>query len=164
MHRHMHRRVLVIAIAVMALGLLTTSSALAAKPDVFTVITKNGVDSFYSSDPQCGITGQVTNTFNNVFHVTDRGDLGHVVEANVEGDTIEVGDNGVTYTGHFHLHFTNILAPTSDGPTGAGPAQQTVSIILLGDDGSRVTMTFVDLAAYNAAGDIITEFHKAVCH
>jgi hypothetical protein len=150
---------LVIVIAVVALGLLTGSSALAAKPDVFTVLTKSGVDSYHQDDPQCGITGQVTATFNNVFHVTDRGDAGFILFANVEGDSIEVGDNGVTYTGHFHLHFT-VIAPAN----GAGPYIQTLSINLVGDDGSHVTMTFVELMTFNANGDITTQFNKAVCH
>jgi hypothetical protein len=159
MRGHTHGRVLVIAMVVMALGLLTVSSAFAAKPDVFTVITKNGVDSYYQSDPQCGITGDVTLVYNNVFHVTDRGEAGFVVHANVEADNTTVGDNGVTYTGHSHLHFDAV------GTRGATETYtQTLTINLMGDDGSHVTMTFVDRIAMNANGDITTEFNKAVCH
>jgi hypothetical protein len=154
-----HVRRLMAVVAALTICLMTASSGLAAKPDVFTVITQNGVDSYYSSDPQCGITGQVTDTYRNVFHVTDRGDGGFLVHANVEGNTTEVGDNGVTYTGHFHLHF--------DAAEARGATQtytQTLTIILTGDDGSRVKMTFVDRVAINANGDITTEFNKADCH
>jgi hypothetical protein len=159
MHGHTVRRFLVVISAILALGLLTASSALAAQPDVFTVITKSGVDSYYSSDPQCGITGDVTLVYNNVFHVTDRGDAGFILFANVEADETIVGDNGVTYTGHAHLHFT-VIAPAN----GAGPYIQTLSINLRGDDGSHVSMTFVDLITLNAHGDVTTQFNTAVCH
>jgi hypothetical protein len=158
MHRYRYGRVLVVVTVVLALGLLSASSALAAKPDVFTVITQDGVDSYYSSDPQCGITGQVTDTYRNVFHVTDRGAAGFLVHANVEGDTIYAADSGVTYTGHFHLHFDAV------GTNHTFTYTQTLTIILFGDDGSRVEMTFVDRTAMNANGDITVQFNKVDCH
>jgi hypothetical protein len=158
MRLHTQTRVLIAFVAVVAACLMTASSGLAAKPTVFTIITQNGVDSYSSSDPQCGITGQVTDTYRNVFHVTDRGDGSYLVHANVEGDTVYEADTGVTYTGHFHLHFDAVgTRGTTETYT------QTLTINLVGDDGSHVSMTFVDRVALNANGDITTEFNKVDC-
>jgi hypothetical protein len=154
------RHLLRLLLSLLALSMLfvaSTTSALAAPPTTETVTEKGVTETFYDPVGVCGVTGQVTITYNAVFHITEFADGRVHLTGTLTGDATLVGDNGVTYTGHF----TEWFGENENRQNVAVTA--TFSVTLKGDDGSRLKLHLVGHFSSTGAGERLLEFEKGHC-
>jgi hypothetical protein len=157
------RRILRLVALVLAAGGMLGFTAAAASAggngaQTYTQTDHNVTDTHPDVNPCTGDTGMLTETYNDIFHITVN-KTGSWVTGTVEGKFTFVPDNpaAVTYTGHFATWFGDENNLQND------VEHSTANIHAAGSDGSRLSFHENVQVTLNANGVVTVSFDKLRC-
>jgi hypothetical protein len=157
------RRLTQLGVTVGTLGALLTLGIPAALADgngaqTYTQTDHNVTDTHPDVNPCTGDTGTLTETYNDIFHITIN-KTGSWATGTVEGKFTFVPDNpaAVTYTGHFATWFGDENNLQND------VEHSTFNIHATGSDGSRLSFHENAQVTLNANGVVTVSFDKLRC-
>src|SRR5579859_5606105 len=154
------RRVCVVG-AVLSLVILAASTTLADGngATTFTQTFHNAVTTMPSGNPCSGVPGDVTLTYNGVFHITSNKAGDFWVTGNQTGDFSFVPSVGgaPSYSGNFHLWFGDSSNNQND------VNHFTFQLQGVGSDGSVLTFHETEHVSTDANGNIVVSFDKMTC-
>lgn len=155
------RRVIFLAIAIVALLVGPVSSALAAPPAVDTDVVVRGTDTFPEVNPCSGAPGTVSVTFNAVFHITAESDFVYHISGATTG-TFAFVPNSRTEPS-FSGRFVNAFSEQATPPGLGFVYTNTFTVIGTGSDGSRLRFHLTEHVTRLPSGQIVVAFTNVAC-
>jgi hypothetical protein len=153
----MGRRVALVA-CLAGLVVAMSASAASAQSNTFTETVRGFTETFAEVNPCTGDPGQVTVTYNAVFHITEDPDGGFHVTGTLTGTFTFVPDDSSlpTYTGRFTNWFGGNVSSNSEG------FWETFRVNGTGSDGSTLVFNAVEQIHFSN-GELHVEFSLANC-
>jgi hypothetical protein len=149
------RRIIALPFTVAVLLALATAPAAAGPATTETVVAKDVVETFPTTDPCSGAPGDVTTTSNSVFHTTVKDGTMHVTFTQTGTFTFTPAGPGPSATGHFAIWG----GFNENNQNVAGTF--TFNVVGTRSDGSRISAHAVDHMNTTPAGTayFFSKFH-----